>query len=754
MFKILPQQEEHHPTPDTGATFTLDANDAVVFADGPVNVTNLDPDWQQATDLQEITDTEAGEVLKFSNFNYQGIEIVEQDLSGKEHLHLDVWSATDGTIKVGPVSVSTGEHLIEFNVIGGQWNAIDLDMADFAAAGKDLTDIHQIKFDTGLTPVSEFYVDNLAFTGTVTSTTPVVVTGPPAPAPSVTLVAGDIDLYVQADTNGDALGGVLTNPNPGWGQVGSAATIAHSSAGEVIHVQNLNYQGMEMVSTDVSGKTSMHIDLWSADSGAVKFFLVAANNGGEAGIVLDVIGGQWNSFDIDPAAFEPATSGEIFQLKLDSQSGAIGTKTPLTDFYMDNLYFGDQTPTIGSTTPVVVAEPQAPAPSVTLVAGDIDLYVQADTNGGALGGVLTNPNPGWGQAGSAATIAHSSAGEVIHVQNLNYQGMEMVSTDVSGKTSMHIDLWSADSGAVKFFLVAANNGGEAGIVLDVIGGQWNSFDIDLAAFEPATSGEIFQLKLDSQSGAIGTKTPLTDFYMDNLYFGDQTPTIGTPSNISVPISTVTLDFEAADSVNTEWAFGNATAGQTTHEGTGVLEFTHPATGAEAWAGATIAIGYGETDYIADRGSVTMRVWSENAGTVTLAMEDTSSIPPNAGATRYITDTQTVTAGEWNDLTFTFPASNAEGTETDTNYNQLVIKTDVGNTVYVDEIVMAGAEVHVDPNAGVGDPNALTTDYDETIVQHHGNADPSSEAKLTISKTVVMIRLQSPLKPRMLTQSIL
>ena len=69
-------------------------------------------------------------------------------------------------------------------------------------------------------------------------------------------------------------------------------------------------------------------------------------------------------------------------------------------------------------------------------------------------------------------------------------------------------------------LVAANNGGEAGIVLDVIGGQWNSFDIDLAAFEPATSGEIFQLKLDSQSGAIGTKTPLTDFYMDNLYFGD------------------------------------------------------------------------------------------------------------------------------------------------------------------------------------------------------------------------------------------
>ena len=80
--------------------FTFDANDAVVFADQAVNVTNLDPDWGQATDLQEIIDTEAGKLLKFSNFNYQGIELVEQDLSGKEHLHLDVWSATTGAIKL------------------------------------------------------------------------------------------------------------------------------------------------------------------------------------------------------------------------------------------------------------------------------------------------------------------------------------------------------------------------------------------------------------------------------------------------------------------------------------------------------------------------------------------------------------------------------------------------------------------------------------------------------------------------------
>ena len=150
-------------SPDTAAVFTLGANDAAIYTDAPVNVTNLDPWWDQATDLTEVTDPEAGQLLKFSNFNYQGIELVEQDLSGKDDLHLDVWSATAGSIKLGVVSASSGEHLIEFNVAAGQWNPIDLAMADFAAAGIDLTDIFQVKFDTGST-VSEFYVDQPVFT--------------------------------------------------------------------------------------------------------------------------------------------------------------------------------------------------------------------------------------------------------------------------------------------------------------------------------------------------------------------------------------------------------------------------------------------------------------------------------------------------------------------------------------------------------------------------------------------------------------
>ena len=45
---------------------------------------------------------------------------------------------------------------------------------------------------------------------------PVVVDGPQEAAPSVTLDVDDIDLYVATAGNGDSLGGVLTNTNPGW----------------------------------------------------------------------------------------------------------------------------------------------------------------------------------------------------------------------------------------------------------------------------------------------------------------------------------------------------------------------------------------------------------------------------------------------------------------------------------------------------------------------------------------------------------
>ena len=49
----------------------------------------------------------------------------------------------------------------------------------------------------------------------------------PRGLPTVTLDADDVDVYVATEWGGNALGGVLTDPNPRLGQSGSAITESH-----------------------------------------------------------------------------------------------------------------------------------------------------------------------------------------------------------------------------------------------------------------------------------------------------------------------------------------------------------------------------------------------------------------------------------------------------------------------------------------------------------------------------------------------
>ena len=75
---------------------------------------------------------------------------------------------------------------------------------------------------------------------------------------------------------------------------------------------------------------------------------------------------------------------------------------------------------------------------------------------------------------------------------------------------------------------------------------------------------------------------------------------GGDDGTGVSYDTVTLDFEASADVNSKWAFGGATADRRPMMERASCSI-YASAGSESWAGATIAIGYGETDYIADRG---------------------------------------------------------------------------------------------------------------------------------------------------------
>ena len=156
---------------------------------------------------------------------------------------------------------------------------------------------------------------------------------------------------------------------------------------------------------------------------------------------------------------------------------------------------------------------------------------------------------------------------------------------------------------------------------------------------------------------------------------------------------VTLDWEngAAD-VNRDWAFGGAVSSAAVHDDAKVLRFVHPR-GAQDWAGVALIEAPGGSSLVADRSDpVTMRVWAEASGGVTLVMEDISSIGPNTGATRYVSVTEEVVGGRWNDLTFDFGSPDAAAGGTDTEHNKLVLRADEGSTLYVDRISLPGAVV--------------------------------------------------------------
>lgn len=155
---------------------------------------------------------------------------------------------------------------------------------------------------------------------------------------------------------------------------------------------------------------------------------------------------------------------------------------------------------------------------------------------------------------------------------------------------------------------------------------------------------------------------------------------------------VTLNWENGPSdVNPDWAFGGAVALAAVFENANVLKFNHPV-GSKAWAGVALIEAPGGIDLVADRKKlVNMRLWAEHDGTATIAMEDISSIAPDAGATRYLSVTKDVVGGRWNDIAFDFSEPDLASGGLDTNHNKMVLKVNEGNTLYVDEITLNGSD---------------------------------------------------------------
>jgi hypothetical protein len=160
-------------------------------------------------------------------------------------------------------------------------------------------------------------------------------------------------------------------------------------------------------------------------------------------------------------------------------------------------------------------------------------------------------------------------------------------------------------------------------------------------------------------------------------------------------TTKTYTFNAADHVET---FGNATARFSDQDDNGstreMLRIEKP-NGAEVWAGVTIEdFGDSTNDLMSEAGSVTMRVYADQDGAITLKLErfgaDSNT---NVGAVEI---EEAVTTG-WNDVTFDFSSLSLGGGESiaDTEIVKAVVFGDNGEAAsgqvyYIDDVTFASA----------------------------------------------------------------
>lgn len=130
-----------------------------VFSNAFTNIpaTDLNPNWGQATVVTQVS-IAGNNTLKYANLNYQGIQLgSNQNVSTKQFLHLDYWTANSSSLKVYLISPGPVETPYTLTVPTTGWSSVNIPLSSFAPV--DLTNIIQLKFDGN----GDIYLDNIYF---------------------------------------------------------------------------------------------------------------------------------------------------------------------------------------------------------------------------------------------------------------------------------------------------------------------------------------------------------------------------------------------------------------------------------------------------------------------------------------------------------------------------------------------------------------------------------------------------------------
>ena len=290
---------------------------------------------------------------------------------------------------------------------------------------------------------------------------------------------------------------IVTNPNTGG--INSSATVAKFTALQTgqpwAGCESLHGSDIGAFSLDVTNSI-LKIMVYKtvvSDVG-LKFVIPTSGSLGEIKVANTVTNG-WEelTFDFSSHIGLPEAIG-IDQIVVFPDFN-LGGRTQDNIIYFDNIRFSPAT---------VPGSPAEASPTPTVAeANVISIYSDAYTN---IEGV--NVNPAWGQS-TVVTEMSIEGNNTLLYTGLNYQGTEFVAQDVSGMTYLHIDYWTDNSTALKFFVISQTPTVDSDYhSFALVSEQWVSLDIPLTTFLNVDLTDVFQFKVEG-NGTI---------YWDNFYF--------------------------------------------------------------------------------------------------------------------------------------------------------------------------------------------------------------------------------------------
>lgn len=145
-----------------------------------------------------------------------------------------------------------------------------------------------------------------------------------------------------------------------------------------------------------------------------------------------------------------------------------------------------------------------------------------------------------------------------HTNMTGMVGWQFGQISVATMEYIHVDIWPSEDGTITMGPTSADPTQIAGVTLNVVAGQWNSFDISIAELQAANASfdmtKVFQNQFTGYSAQ-------TTFSVDNVYFYRTTPP---PADEAAPTDVVASKIEES--------FASAKISAQANDDSGVVHF--------------------------------------------------------------------------------------------------------------------------------------------------------------------------------------